>query len=146
MQSMAVLGSLPFFAMAATSVLEVHRLIGRGFQTRVRKPCYSGLLFVHVAAGGSSPGLSVAAGGQLLCPRVVHFNGRSRKPWLASGRPVLDGNLECGREPGWVSPLLTGVVVGRTGSYYLRSRGIADAAFGALLFDPCRQDQPASMD
>jgi MFS family permease len=132
MQSMAVLGSLPFFAMAATSVFGgwlSDRLIARGASvTRVRKTFVtSGLLLCCVtllpAAVVRSPGLSVT----LLvvsCSALGLFTSnvwaitqtlagpRAAGSWTGIQNAV--GNLG-----GVISPLLTGVVVGRTGSYYL---------------------------
>jgi MFS family permease len=132
MQSMAVLGSLPFWAMAATSVMGgwfSDRLIGRGASvTLVRKTCViSGLLLCCVtllpAAAVRSPGLSV----MLLvisCSALGLFTSnvwavtqtlagpRAAGSWTGIQNAV--GNLG-----GVISPVLTGVVVGRTGSYYL---------------------------
>ena len=132
MRSMAVLGSLPFWAMAATSVLGgwlSDRLIGRRASvTRVRKGfVIGGLLLCGVtllpAAAVRSPRLSL----MLLvvsCSALGLFTSnvwaitqtlagpRAAGSWTGIQNAV--GNLG-----GVISPVLTGVVVGRTGSYYL---------------------------
>jgi MFS family permease len=132
MQSMAVLGSLPFWAMAATSVLGgwfSDRLIRRGASvTRVRKTFVTGgLLLCCVtllpAAAVRSPDLSVlllvvscsALG--LFTSNVWAITQTLAGPHAAGSWTGIQNAI--GNIGGVISPVLTGVVVGRTGSYYL---------------------------
>ena len=132
MQSMAVLGSLPFWAMAATSVLGgwfSDRLIRRGASvTRVRKTFVTGgLLLCCVtllpAAAVRSPDLSVlllvvscsALG--LFTSNVWAITQTLAGPHAAGSWTGIQNAI--GNLGGVISPVLTGVVVGRTGSYYL---------------------------
>jgi nitrate/nitrite transporter NarK len=132
MQSMAVLGSLPFWAMAATSVLGgwfSDRLIRRGASvTRVRKTFVTGgLLLCCVtllpAAAVRSPDLSVlllvvscsALG--LFTSNVWAITQTLAGPHAAGSWTGIQNAI--GNMGGVISPVLTGVVVGRTGSYYL---------------------------
>ena len=112
MQSMAVLGSLPFWAMAATSVLGgwfSDRLIRRGASvTRVRKTFVTGgllLCCVTLLAGGSGSqrrSLGPATGRQLLRTWVVHLECLGDHPDSGgtTGRRFLDRHPERDREPG----------------------------------------------
>ena len=132
MQSMAVLGSLPFWAMAATSVLGgwfSDRLIRRGASvTRVRKTfATGGLLLCCVtllpAAAVRSPDLSVlllvvscsALG--LFTSNVWAITQTLAGPHAAGSWTGIQNAI--GNIGGVISPVLTGIVVGRTGSYYL---------------------------
>jgi MFS family permease len=132
MQSMAVLGSLPFFAMAATSVLGgwlSDLLIRRGASvTRVRKTFVnSGLLLCCVtllpAAVVASPGLCVVllvvscASLGLFTSNVWAITQTLAGPRAAGSWTGIQNAI--GNLGGVVSPLLTGMVVARTGSYYL---------------------------
>jgi MFS family permease len=132
MQSMAVLGSLPFFAMAATSVLGgwlSDLLIRRGASvTSVRKAFVnSGLLLCCVtllpAAVVPSPGLCVVllvvscASLGLFTSNVWAITQTLAGPRAAGSWTGIQNAI--GNLGGVVSPLLTGVVVARTGSYYL---------------------------
>lgn len=132
MRSMAVLGSLPFWAMAVTSVLGgwlSDRCIARGASvTRVRKSFVIGGLLLCCAtllpaAAVRRPGLSIV----LLiasCSALGLFTSnvwaitqtlagpRAAGSWTGIQNAI--GNLG-----GVVSPALTGFVVGRTGSYYI---------------------------
>jgi ACS family D-galactonate transporter-like MFS transporter len=132
MQRMAVLGSLPFLAMAAASVLggwlSDWRIARGASVTRVRKTCViSGLLLCCLtllpAAAVSSPGFSIVLL-TVSCSALGLFTSnvwaitqtlagpRAAGSWTGIQNAI--GNLG-----GVISPLLTGLVVGRTGSYYL---------------------------
>ena len=148
MQSMAVLGSLPFWAMAAASVWGgwlSDRLIGRGASvTRVRKTCVAGgLLLCCVtllpAAAVRSPGASVTLL-VISCSALGLFTSnvwaitqtlagpRAAGSWTGIQNAI--GNLG-----GVISPVLTGLVVGRTGSYYLAfAMASAILVLGALSY------------
>ena len=132
MQSMAVLGSLPFWAMAATSVLGgwlSDRLIRGGASvTRVRKSfVIGGLLLCGVtllpAAAVRSPDLSVI----LLvvsCSALGLFTSNVWAVTQTLAGPRAAGSWTgiqnaIGNLGGVISPVLTGMVVGWTGSYYL---------------------------
>lgn len=132
MQSMAVLGSLPFGAMACTSVLGgwlSDWLIRRGHSaTRVRKTFVtSGLLLCCVtllpAAVVRSPEQCV----MLLvisCAALGFFTSNVWAITQTLAGPKAAGSWTgvqnaIGNLGGVISPLLTGVVVARTGSYYL---------------------------
>jgi nitrate/nitrite transporter NarK len=141
MVSMAVLGSLPFFAMAGSSVLAgwlSDRLIAGGAPvTRVRKTFVTaGLLLCCVtllpAAAVREPNLCIV----LLvvsCSALGLFTSnvwaitqtlagpRTAGSWTGIQNAI--GNLG-----GVISPLLTGIVVQQTGSYYF-----AFAAASAML-------------
>lgn len=141
MQSMAVLGSLPFGAMAGTSVLGgwlSDWLIRRSCSaTRVRKTfVVSGLLLCCVtllpAAVVRSPErcvmllvISCAALG-LFTSNVWAITQTLAGPKAAGSWTGVQNAI--GNLGGVISPLLTGVVVGRTGSYYF-----AFAAASAML-------------
>lgn len=132
MHSMAVLGSLPFGAMACTSVLGgwlSDWLIRRGHSaTRVRKTFVtSGLLLCCVtllpAAVVRSPEQCV----MLLvisCAALGFFTSNVWAITQTLAGPKAAGSWTgvqnaIGNLGGVISPLLTGVVVARTGSYYL---------------------------
>jgi len=132
MQSMAVLGSLPFGAMACTSVLGgwlSDWLIRRGHSaTGVRKTFVtSGLLLCCVtllpAAVVRSPEQCV----MLLvisCAALGFFTSNVWAITQTLAGPKAAGSWTgvqnaIGNLGGVISPLLTGVVVARTGSYYL---------------------------
>lgn len=132
MQSMAVLGSLPFGAMACTSVLGgwlSDWLIRRGHSaTRVRKSFVtSGLLLCCVtllpAAVVRSPEQCV----MLLvisCAALGFFTSNVWAITQTLAGPKAAGSWTgvqnaIGNLGGVISPLLTGVVVAQTGSYYL---------------------------
>lgn len=132
MQSMAVLGSLPFGAMACTSVLGgwlSDWLIRRGYSaTRVRKTFVtSGLLLCCVtllpAAVVKGPEQCV----MLLVVSCAALGFFTSNVWAITqtlAGPKAAGSWTgvqnaIGNLGGVISPLLTGVVVARTGSYYL---------------------------
>jgi MFS family permease len=132
LESMAVLGSLPFWAMAATSVLGgwfSDRLIRRGASvTRVRKSFVTGgLLLCGVtllpAAAVHGPDLSVlllvvsCAALGLFTSNVWAITQTLAGPHAAGSWTGIQNAI--GNLGGVISPVLTGVVVGWTGSYYL---------------------------
>ncbi len=131
MQSMAVLGSLPFAAMAVTSILGgwlSDRLIRGGYAaTRVRKTFVTtGLLLCCVtllpAAVVHSPRLCVillvvsCAALGLFTSNVWAITQTLAGPRAAGSWTGIQNAI--GNLGGVISPALTGIVVGRTGSYY----------------------------
>ena len=132
MRNMAMLGSLPFWAMAATSVLGgwlSDRLIRRGASvTRVRKTfVIGGLLLCCVtllpAAAVRSPELSVTLL-VISCSALGLFTSNVWAITQTLAGPLAAGSWTgiqnaVGNLGGVISPILTGLVVGRTGSYYL---------------------------
>ena len=132
MRGMAVLGSLPFWAMAATSVLGgwlSDRRIARGAPvTRVRKSFVTGgLLLCSVtllpAAAVRDPNLSII----LLIASCSSLGLFTSNVWAITqtlAGPEAAGSWTgiqnaVGNIGGVLSPLLTGLIVARTGSYYL---------------------------
>lgn len=132
MSSMAVWGSLPFWAMAAASLLGgwlSDRLIRRGASvTRVRKTFVTtGLLLCCVtllpAAAVRTRGLSIMLL-VLSCSALGLFTSNVWAITQTLAGPQAAGcwtgiQNAIGNLGGVISPLLTGLVVGRTGSYYL---------------------------
>jgi MFS family permease len=131
MRGMAVLGSLPFWAMAATSVLGgwlSDWRIARGAPvTRVRKSFVTGgLLLCCVtllpAAAVSDPNLSIV----LLIVSCSSLGLFTSNVWAITqtlAGPEAAGSWTgiqnaVGNVGGVLSPLLTGLIVARTGSYY----------------------------
>ncbi len=132
MRSMAVLGSLPFWAMAATSILggwvSDRCIAGGSTVTRVRKTfVVGGLLLCSAtllpAAAVRSPGISIL----LLISSCSALGLFTSNVWAVTqtlAGPQAAGSWTgiqnaVGNLGGVVSPALTGFVVGRTGSYYL---------------------------
>jgi MFS family permease len=132
MRSMAVLGSLPFWAMGATSLLGgwfSDRRIARGASvTRIRKSFVAGgLLLCGVtllpAAAVRDPNLCIL----LLivsCSALGLFTSNVWAITQTLAGPKAAGSWTgvqnaVGNLGGVLSPILTGLVVTRTGSYYL---------------------------
>jgi MFS family permease len=132
MRSMAVLGSLPFWAMAAASLLGgwlSDWRISRGASvTRVRKAFVAGgLLLCSVtllpASAVRDPNLSIV----LLVVSCSSLGLFTSNVWAITqtlAGPEAAGSWTgiqnaVGNLGGVLSPLLTGLVVARTGSYYL---------------------------
>jgi MFS family permease len=152
MKSVALLGSLPFWGMAGTSVLGgwlSDRWIANGASvTRVRKSFVSGGLLLCCA--NLLPIVFVHDSGRAILLLVVSclalglFTSNvwaitqtlagPRAAGLWTGIQNAIGNMG-----GVVSPYVTGVIIGRTGSYFLAfvacSAALlaASVAFGALL-------------
>jgi MFS family permease len=132
MRSMAVLGSLPFWAMAAASLLggwlSDWRISHGASVTRVRKAFVAGgLLLCCVtllpAAAVRDPNLSII----LLIVSCSSLGLFTSNVWAVTqtlAGPEAAGSWTgiqnaVGNIGGVLSPLLTGLVVTRTGSYYL---------------------------
>jgi len=132
MESMAVLGSLPFWAMACTTAfggwLSDRWIRAGGSPTRVRKGfLLTGFslcaVFMFPAAVVSSPQLSVG----LLVAACASLGIYTSNVWAVTqslaGRRAAGkwtGLQNCiGNFGGVVSPLLTGWIVAQTNSYYL---------------------------
>jgi MFS family permease len=132
MRSMAVLGSLPFWAMAATSVLGgwfSDRLIRRGASvTRVRKTFVTGGLLLCCVT--LSPAAAVRNGDLSVLLLVVSCSALglfTSNVWAITqtlAGPQAAGSWTgiqnaIGNLGGVISPVLTGVVLEWTGSYSL---------------------------
>ncbi len=147
-EDMALFGSLPFWAMAATSLLggwvSDRWIRAGGTPTRVRKTfLVAGFLlcalFMVVAARASNPNVCIA----FLTAACAALGFYSSNVWAVT--QTLAGTLAAGRWTGLqncvgnlggvVSPIVTGLIVTRTGSYGLAfTASAAMLLFGALVY------------
>lgn len=147
-EDMALFGSLPFWAMAATSLLggwvSDRWIRAGGTPTRVRKTfLVAGFLlcalFMVVAARASNPNICIA----FLTAACAALGFYSSNVWAVT--QTLAGTLAAGRWTGLqncvgnlggvVSPIVTGLIVTRTGSYGLAfTASAAMLLFGALVY------------